>query len=120
MIEKVKHYHQDFEVHKYWCAQCRKYSRGIFDPRFYDAEVLDAFVVWAQEFLKQREAQHGRVGEPQSICVKRKWFATFMQVRKGSMVATTLWLLASGRNSAMSKVSKSNHRNAKPLSWSPS
>ena len=60
LIEKVKHYHQDVEVHEYLCAHCRKYSRGIFDPRFYDAEVLDAFVVWAQEFVKQREAQHGK------------------------------------------------------------
>ena len=29
------------------------------------------------------------------------------------MVATTLWLLASGKNSAMSKASESSHRNAK-------
>ena len=49
---------------------------------FCDAEVRDAFVVWAHEFVKQREAQHGRVGEPHSVRVKRKWFANFMQVRK--------------------------------------
>ena len=82
MIDKVKYYHQDFEVHEYWRAYCKKHNRDAFDPNSLDAEVLNAFVVWAQDFLKQREAQHGVVGELQSGRVKGKWFAALRQVRR--------------------------------------
>ena len=50
VIDRVKYYHQEFEVQEYWRTHCRKCSQGIFDPRCYDAEVLNAFVIWPKSF----------------------------------------------------------------------
>ena len=95
LIECVKFYKKDANVHEYSCEQCKKYNRGIFDHRCYDSDVLEAFVVWAKEFLKQR-AQHGRVGESQAARIKRKWCARITQVQKvlydgSNVLAASIW-----------------------------
>ena len=95
LVARVKSLKQNVEVLEYLCDQCRRYGRGILDPRYYDNGVLETFVICATDFLKRRP-NNGRIGEPQAVRIKRKWCARVTQVQKvlndgSNALAARIW-----------------------------